>query len=403
MRVLLINDHGRAYGGAELQMLAIQDALRDRGHQTRLFSSSAEMIQGYPLLADRTCHGRSDLAQVALQSANPLAWHALRRELAAHPPDMIHIRSFLWQLSPLILPLLKDIPVLHQAPTYKEICPNGLKLLPDGKNCAHLAGSICRETGCVSPRTYRMAQLQGWLLERWRDVLDVTTVLSRRAADRFEAAGWPNVEVLNNPADTRMAIASPSPHPTVAYAGRLSREKGVDVLIDAFTAILAEVPDAQLLIAGTGPDESALRDRAADHAQYIHFLGHLTIDEMDKALAAAWVQAVPSVWHEPFGNVTLEAMMRGTAVLGSNTGAISDVVVHGETGLIAQPGDAQDWSTCLYRLLTDKEMCIRMGHKGRERAEGEFSRDRHTERLLELYETARRRCAAKRDRPADIE
>ena len=403
MRVLLINDHGRAYGGAELQMLAIQDALRDRGHETRLFSSSAEMIPGYPLLADRTCHGRSDLAQVALQSANPLAWYALRQELAAYPPDIVHIRSFLWQLSPLILPLLKDIPVLHQAPTYKEICPNGLKLLPDGTNCTHLAGAICRDTGCVSPRTYRMAQLQAWLLDRWRDVLDVTTVLSRRAADRFEAAGWPNVEVLNNPADARAAIASPAPHPILAYAGRLSREKGVDVLIDAFVSILDRVPNAQLLIAGTGPDESALRGHAAGHTQNIRFLGHLTIDEMDKALAGAWVQAVPSVWHEPFGNVTLEAMMRGTAVLGSNTGAIPDVVVHGETGLIAQPADARDWSTCLHKLLTDKEMCIGMGRKGRERAEREFSRDRHTDRLLELYQTAQRTCAARHSRSSSIE
>ena len=124
---------------------------------------------------------------------------------------------------------------------------------------------------------------------------------------------------------------------------------------------------------------------------------------MDKALAGAWVQAVPSVWHEPFGNVTLEAMMRGTAVLGSNTGAIPDVVVHGETGLIAQPGDAQDWSTCLHKLLTDKEMCIGMGRKGRERAEREFSRDRHTDRLLELYETAQRTCAARHGRSASIE
>ncbi|MEM6341996.1 MAG: glycosyltransferase, partial [Pseudomonadota bacterium] len=131
----MINDHGRAYGGAELQMLAVRDSLAARGHDIRLFSSNAEMIPGFPLLAERTCHGQTDLGQVVLQSANPMAWQALRAELRSNPPDVVHVRSFLWQLSPLILPLLRDLPVLHQAPTYKEICPNGLKLLPDRTNC----------------------------------------------------------------------------------------------------------------------------------------------------------------------------------------------------------------------------------------------------------------------------
>lgn len=382
-------------------MLAIRDSLESRGHVTRLFSSDAKMMPGFPLVADRSCHGRSDMAQVVLQSVNPTAWRALRQELREDYPDVVHIRSFLWQLSPLILPLLRDIPVLHQAPTYKEICPNGLKLLPDRTNCTHLAGPICRATGCVSPRTYRMAQVQSWLLNRWRAVLDVTTVLSRRAASRFVESGWTDVEVLPNPVDDRAAVAALADHPTVAYCGRLSREKGVDVLIDAFARVRQQSPQAELLIAGTGPEEVALRARAADQGKAVRFLGHLAPDDMDRALAGAWVQAVPSVWHEPFGNVTLEAMMRGTAVLGSDAGAISDVILHGTTGLVASPGDVADWQANLQRMLSDKALCIKMGQAGRHRAETEYSRARHTDRLLALYEKAKTICAARVEARAD--
>ena len=379
-------------------MLAIRRSLEARGHQVRLFASSAELVPGFPLLAERSCHGRNDLAAVALQSANPTAWHALRREMREYPPDMVHIRSFLWQLSPLILPLLSDVPVLHQAPTYKEICPNGLKLLPDGTNCSHVAGPICRDTGCVSNRTWRMAQLQSWLLGRWRDALDVTAVLSRRAADLFSSAGWAGVEVLPNPIDPRPAAADMSPDPTLAYCGRLSREKGVDVLIDAFARVHATMPAARLLIAGTGPDEAALRARAAPLGDAVQFLGHLPHESLDAALAPAWVQAVPSVWHEPFGNVTLEAMMRGTAVLGSDAGAIPDVIVHGQTGFVAPPGDVAAWADYLGRMLGDRELCAGFGAAGRHRALEAFSRDRHTDRILELYEMAQERLAARTGR-----
>ena len=122
LRVLMINDYGMASGGAELQMLALRDGLRARGHSVRLFTSDAALVPGFPLLADRSCRGRTDAMQALSQTVNFSARAALREELAAYPPDVVHIRMFLWQLSPLILPVLRDVPVLFQAAVYKAIC-----------------------------------------------------------------------------------------------------------------------------------------------------------------------------------------------------------------------------------------------------------------------------------------
>lgn len=389
MRVLLINDHGRAYGGAELQMLSIRDRLRSRGHDVRLFASSAELVAGYPMEADRVCHGRSDLLQVALQSANPAAWWCLRKELKDFTPDVVHIRSFLWQLSPLILPALKNFPVLLQVPTYKEICPNGLKLRPDGTNCAIPAGAACHQSNCVSRRTYRAARVQQMFLRRWREVIDITAVLSRTAARVFADNGWPDVEVLYNPAAERQQRTELAATPTVMYSGRLSREKGVDTLIKAFAEACKKSPDAKLLIAGTGQQEVALRAQAAPLGQAIEFLGHLSPASLDRMAESAWVHAVPSIWDEPFGNVTLEAMMRGVAVLGSSTGATPELVVENVTGRIATAGDVSSWSQHLCQMLSNKEICIEMGRAGRRRALSDFGLEQHTEQVLNLYERAR--------------
>lgn len=392
MRVLMINDHGRRYGGAEIQVLKMRDFLRRLGHDVRLFASDAEMLPGFAQEADVACHGRTDIAQVALQSFNPFAWQTLRRELSDFQPDIVHVRSFLWQLSPLILPLLEKVPVLHVAPTYKEICPNGLKLRPGRKVCTTPAGPVCRKEGCVSARTYASARVQMALLARWRDAIDVTAVLSERAATAFRQSGWRDVEVLHNPVDEGSALAAPADVPTLAYAGRLAHEKGVGVLIQAFIEASRLVPDARLLIAGTGPCEAELRAQAKE--ANIQFLGHVPSEELDAALAPAWLQAVPSLWDEPFGNVTLEAMMRGTAVLGSDRGATPEIVGEDAFGRIVPSGDVTAWRDAIVELLSDRARCIDMGLRARKRAQSEFSREAYAARVLSLYEKARQRHLA---------
>ncbi len=108
MKILLVNDYGGATGGAEIQMLTLRRLLRDRGHDARLFSSSAELVTQSPILADYTCYGTTSRAQVVSQVLNISAYKSLRQALQDFQPDVVHVRMFLWQLSPLILPLLKS-------------------------------------------------------------------------------------------------------------------------------------------------------------------------------------------------------------------------------------------------------------------------------------------------------
>ncbi len=400
--ILLVNDYGRATGGAELQMLAIRDGLRARGHRVRLFSSDVDNVGGFPLEADAACRGRTDLGQVLTQTANLDAARRLRAELRAHPPDLVHIRMFLWQLSPLILPVLRGLPVLFQAAVYKAICPNGMKLRPDGSVCHDPAGRVCLASGCLAPRTWVSTMAQLALLRRWRAHITTTATLSRRMAEMFATEGWPDVRVLPNGIDEAPLRGPLAAAPVAVYAGRLSREKGVETLLEGFRTLSARLPGARLKILGTGPEEARLRALAAPLGDRVAFLGHHPRAAMEAEIGDAWVQVVPSLWHEPFGNVTTEAMMRGTAVIASDMGGQSDIVRDGETGYLVPPRAPTALAERLHRLLSDRGRAEAMGRAGRAVALRDYSRAAQLDRIEAAHaETLRRAALRPPARPGD--
>ena len=120
------------------------------------------------------------------------------------------------------------------------------------------------------------------------------------------------------------------------------------------------------------------RSRNASHGS-----GHLSRDDMERAFEAAWVQAVPSQWDEPFGNVTTEAMMRGSAVVVSDGGAQPEIV--GPVGRVVPRADVNAWATALVEVLRDRETAERRGAEGRVRAQTEFSDARCLDRFEALY------------------
>src|SRR5918999_1323382 len=139
MKILLINDYGTLTGGAEVQMLLFRDELRRQGHDARLFTSSAR-TSAEKSHADYECLGTTSRLRTLLQTANPWAFARLRKVLAEFHPDVVHVRIFLTQLSPLILPLLMNVPCVYHVVWYRPLCPLGTKMLPDGTACHLPAG-----------------------------------------------------------------------------------------------------------------------------------------------------------------------------------------------------------------------------------------------------------------------
>jgi alpha-maltose-1-phosphate synthase len=177
--------------------------------------------------------------------------------------------------------------------------------------------------------------------------------------------------------------------PYVIFVGRITRQKGVPVLLRAASGL---IPEAQLvLLAGAAdtPEQLAEVTELVDGLRATRS-GVLWIPEMlpkpevIQLLTHATVFAIPSV-YEPLGIVNLEAMACGTAVVGSRTGGIPEVVADGETGLLVPPGEPAPLADALNVLLRDPGRARAMGEAGRKRAVAEFGWPAIAAQTADLY------------------
>jgi starch synthase len=164
--------------------------------------------------------------------------------------------------------------------------------------------------------------------------------------------------------------------PTVIFVGRITRQKGVPVLLRAASAL---DPDAQLVICAGQPDTpeqaaevAMLVEQLREHRSGVIWLsGMLAKREVIQLLTHATVFACPSL-YEPLGIVNLEAMACGTAVVASRVGGIPEVVADGETGLLVPPDDPAALAGALNALVRDPARAAMLGQQGRKRAVAEF-------------------------------
>lgn len=377
MRVLIVNDLGTDTGGAERVSIQLRQRLRDEGHEAMLFSSRFHPVDGVPVQADATCLGASGHLQSILSVANPSAYLSLRRILDEFAPDIVHLRMFHWQLSPLVLSCLADWPCLVHVVNYDLICPINTKTMPSGKPCHHRPGAVCRAEGCIGSlgllRMRAQRAIRGRLFPRACNRLVTNSHWVRRRLEqedvRIDDVVW------NGVATTPLrASLCPGP-PTVGYAGRLVPKKGVDTLLRAFAIALRQIPEARLLIAGEGESRKPLESLAHELGitECVAFLGHLSSNKLQRAFDSLWVQAAPSHWEEPFGLVAAESMMRSTAVVTTNTGGLAEQNIEGQTGYQAPATDIGAWSEALLRILCDRDHAMKLGTQARAHAERHLS------------------------------
>jgi alpha-maltose-1-phosphate synthase len=164
--------------------------------------------------------------------------------------------------------------------------------------------------------------------------------------------------------------------PYVIFVGRITRQKGVPVLLRAASGL---VPEAQLVLCAGQPDTPELEAEVtglvdglrASRSGVVWIPEMLEKREVIQLLTHATVFACPSV-YEPLGIVNLEAMACGTAVVASRTGGIPEVVADGETGLLVPPGEPEPLSAALNTLISDPDRAAAMGQAGHKRAVAEF-------------------------------
>ncbi len=186
------------------------------------------------------------------------------------------------------------------------------------------------------------------------------------------------------PGPPRVEAAGP---PRVVFAGRLAPEKGLGWLL---RALAKTTSDAVLDVAGTGDVEAEMRALAAELGVADRVTWHGWVDEaaVDRLLRRARVAVFPSVWHEPAGLVSVEAMAQGVPVIGSAVGGIPETVRHDHNGLLVQPNDVPGLAAAIDRLATDPVLAERFGAAGRQDAIDRFQLHDHMRQLMAVYAKA---------------
>jgi glycosyltransferase involved in cell wall biosynthesis len=387
-RVLLIHNEYAVRGGEEFLAATIKGILESRGHETIEYRRHSSELQPGIL-------GASNGFLSGIHSTR--ACRDVDRILTSFCPDFVHIQNLYPLISPAILPLLRKagVPVVMNIQNFRLACPNGLHY-SHGEICTRCLGG--REYWCVVRNCERsMLKSTGYALRnavaRWTGAftehVDVftppTSFHARWLADQGIAAD--RIHVIPNMVDDDAGGHFSATGAYVGFAGRVSPEKGVEVLIEA----ARRLPSVPFRIAGSFERMPALPASAPAN---VRFLGQLGPKELSDFYASARAVVVPSVWFEGFPTVIPQAMLRGRPVIASDIGGLGDVIDDGVTGLLFPMGDAAHLAERIDRLWSDPSLAQSMGSAAREKAVREYSRDRYYDRLMEAFSAAAARLAA---------
>ncbi|MBS1705747.1 MAG: glycosyltransferase family 4 protein [Armatimonadetes bacterium] len=172
----------------------------------------------------------------------------------------------------------------------------------------------------------------------------------------------------------------------VMYVGRFVREKGIHVLLNAASAVLAQEPDTKFVIVGGGNRDNYEKFvRWYGLEEKVLFTGFMANRSLHQVYRVADVAVFPSL-YEPFGIVALEGMAAGAAVVASDAGGLREVVLHDQTGTLHYAGNAESLAWSILRVLRDPVRAEEMKEAARERLEVDFDWGHIARQTVDVYE-----------------
>lgn len=274
-----------------------------------------------------------------------------------------------------------------------DIDGSGFAVRPNKPYVVSIKGVIAEEqrheTGRVGALFALLARLEGWNARRAQRVL-TTSIYCRRMVHQHYRVPLERVGLVPEGIDlarwdTALALVPPrtDPHPTVLCVARQYPRKHVADLVTAIPRLLCRIPNLQVHIVGDGPEHAQLRAQVTQLGldDNVTFLQNVPFAALVKEYVHADVFCLPS-YQEGFGIVFLEAMAAGLPVVSTSAAAIPEVVEHGVSGVLVQPGDIGGLAGALYVLLTDHQLRAAYSVAGRKRVEG-FTWQHSAEQFLD--------------------
>lgn len=383
LRVLMVHNAYRQRGGEDAVVEAEVALLRSRGHPVHLYTRDN---------AELAASGSASAALAAFWSARTA--REIETCMRDFRPDVVHVHNTF----PLISPSLywsvahAGVPVVQTLHNFRLLCPQAM-LLRKGRVCEDCIGRLPWRG--VARRCYRdsaaqSAVLAGTLaLHRWMGTW--TTKVTRYVAlnefcrRKFVSGGLPAHKVVvkpnffdagDRPAGAGAGAARERPF---LFVGRLAPEKGIAVL----AAALERAGPIGVRVAGSGPAASIL-ERSARAT----LLGALTQEQVQAEMRAALALVMPSIGYENFPRTLVEAYAHGLPVIASRLGAMAELVRDGTTGLLFEPGSADDLAAKLAWAQANPSAMDEMGANARREYEQRYAPEINYRQLIAIYRDA---------------
>ncbi|MEW6380574.1 MAG: glycosyltransferase family 4 protein [bacterium] len=397
--ILLANKFFYLNGGSETVFFQERDFLKQKGfkvidfsmqHPKNLESEYADFFVSnvdYNTAARGFRH-RAKIARDFI--SNPEAIRKIQTLAAQERPALAHLHNIYHQLTPSIIPALREsgVKVILTLHDYKLVCPSYL-MISNEAICDHCQGQYfwkAVKNRCLDGSLFKSlilsceAYWHAWA--KSYEAVDLFLSPSRFLADLVSQnrLKGQKVFVLHNGIDLQRYSPSGKDEGYILYFGRLSREKGIETLLKAYTQFLSS--SFPIRIIGTGPLESALRSEYRN----VEFCGYKAGEELRRYIDESSFVVVPSEWNENCSMVVLESMAMGKPVIGSRIGGIPEQIEDGETGYLFSMGNIEELAAKMEDLITHPQLRREMGYKARKKVEREYSLTRHCSELLKIYD-----------------
>jgi len=384
LKILQIFSRYGEYGGEEGSVYRIRDTIRKAHTVDTFYASTSEWVtknKGRPIHALRE------------SLSNPAVDKSLELTQKENKYDFWLVHNVFPALSPSVYSsaFRLGVPVVHYLHSYRHFCVNGF-FLNHGTPCTKCAGgnfllaflTKCWRNsriqsgvmGCVLARTQSMGifeKVAAWI------------AISHRQKEIYAQWGVPADRI--HVAHHFYNAASPPPafstSPRALFIGRLSPEKGVDHLLQAWAQVTTM--GASLSIVGDGPERPRLEELTRQLSlKGVHFHGFLEKSAQADIWAKSMVTIVPSIWEEPFGMVVLESWARKRPVIAHQIGALPELLTEGVTGHLVPPNSPEHLARQIDFALQQPEHTQTMGQNGYNDLHTRFSEDVWTKRIDEI-------------------
>lgn len=384
MRILKIVSSGFEEGGVENGIVLMNPIFKKYGHEIRVMASDRFMEK--PRFDDYTFRSINGfkIGKYFFHLFHPYSFFKLKKVIKEWNPDVVDIHT-MSEVSPSVFFALRNTPTIlsiHGPEEFTKSLLNWYLPTSEFKNDSHNLKDL-KFYGKLHYLYIRFLVLPIYLLGI--KFSNATVVTNSKYMNKMVASdGIKNILVtyganlLNNKKIIDKKI--------IAYVGRLEKYKGVDVLLNAMPKILEQVPDATLILAGEGSFKTKLENLVINLGieSNVKFIGFCDKDRVGKLYEESTLVVVPSIWVEAFGKVGIEAMSVGRPVVASNVGGMSDWLIDGRNGYFVSPGNHEEISDAVIKLLMNKELMEDFSKNARLTAE-KFTLENHVKLITKIY------------------